>query len=146
MQRTPRTGNSIIEVVAASVILATALVPALRMMRDSLSVSRDVELADAMATFCSSKLEETLQSVCGVWNTSTGSGDFAAQGYSQLKYQVTKSDQVSDGGIPNRLMAITAEVWQDLDNDSTLDANEHKVRFSTKLAKSVSYNYEAAGN
>ena len=141
-----RRGNSIIEVVAASVILATALVPALRMMRDSLTVSRDVELADAMATNCASKLEETLNNVCGAWNTTTLSGNYAAQGYGQLRYSVTKSDQMSDGGFPNRLMAITAEVWDDANNNNALDANEHRVRFSTKMAKSVSYNYEASGN
>jgi hypothetical protein len=141
-----RAGNSMIEVVAASVILATALVPALRMMRDSLTVGREVELADAMATFCASKLEETLNNVCGSWNMSTLTGSYAAQGYTQLKYIVTKSDSMSDGGLPNRLMAITAEVWDDVNNNNAIDGDEHRVRFSTKLAKSVSYNYEASGN
>lgn len=145
MRKKQRAGNSMLEVVAASVIIAAALVPALRMMRDCLSVGRDLENADLMSTFCASRLEQSLSQVCASWDTSSQTGNFSAQGYSNLKYVVNRSDNASDGGLANRLMAITATVWDDTDNDNQLDANERRVRYSSKIARSVSYNYEASG-
>ena len=143
----PRRGQSLLEVIAASTIIATALVPALRMMRDSLEVSRGVEEADLMSTLCVDKLEEHLNKVAGTWDKTTASGNYAAlEGRSYLKFQVTKSDAVVDGGITDRLMAITAVVWNDANGNGSLDTNEKKVTFATKVSKFVSYNnYEAKG-
>lgn len=142
-----RRGQSLLEVIAASTIIATALVPALRMMRDSLEVSRSVEEADLMSTLCVDKLEEHMSKVAGNWNKTTVSGDFAAlEGRSYLQFQVTKSDAVPDGGISDRLMAITAVVWNDVNGNGSLDGGEKKVTFGTKVSKFVSYNnYEAKG-
>ncbi|MBC7854969.1 MAG: hypothetical protein IAF94_16175 [Pirellulaceae bacterium] len=142
-----RRGQSLLEVIAASTIIATALVPALRMMRDSLEVSRSVEEADLMSTLCIDKLEEHMNKVAGNWDKTTASGDYAAlEGRSYLKFQVTKSDSVPDGGISNRLMAIAAVVWNDANGNGSLDGGEKKVTFATKVSKFVSYNnYEAQG-
>jgi hypothetical protein len=145
MRSTPRHGNTMLEVVAASVILAGTLVPALRMMRDSLGVARDVETNDMMTTFCASRLEQALSQTCASWNTNTEAGDYTAVGYSNVRYSVTKSDAGVDGGIPDRLMAITAIVWNDANGNGAFESSEKNVRFASKLAKSVSYNYEATG-
>jgi hypothetical protein len=134
-----------LEVVAASVIVATALVPALRLMRDSLGVARDVEAADMMTTLCASRLEQALCEVCANWNTTTVDGDYSSAGYPQLRYVVTKSDAGTEGGLPDRLMAITATVWEDANGNTALETSEKRVRFASKIAKSVSYNYEAQG-
>ncbi len=140
-----RRGQSLLEVIAASTIIATALVPALRMMWDSLEVSRSVEEADLMSTLCVDKLEEHMSKVAANWDKTTASGDFAAlEGRSYLQFQVTKSDAVPDGGISDRLMAITAVVWNDVNGNGSLDGGEKKVTFGTKVSKFVSYNnYEA---
>ena len=145
--KTRRHGQSLLEVVAASMIIATTLVPALRMMRDSLQISRDEEEAELMATLCVDKLEEHLAKVSATWDKTTASGDFAAlENRSYLKYRVTKSDAVADGGIANRLIALVAVVWNDANGNGSLDANEKKVTFGTKVSKFVSYNdYEAKG-
>ena len=142
-----RRGQSLLEVIAASTIIATALVPALRMMRDSLEVSRSVEEADLMSTLCVDKLEEHLNKTAANWDKTTASGDFSAlEGRSYLKFRVTKSDAVPDGGIGNWLMAITAVVWNDVNGNGSLDGGEKKVTFATKVSKFVSYNnYEAQG-
>jgi type II secretory pathway component PulJ len=141
-----RRGQSLLEVIAASTIIAAALVPALRMMRDSLEVSRSVEEADLMSTLCVDKLEEHLNKVAATWDKTTASGDYAAlEGRSYLQFQVTKSDAVPDGGISDRLMAITAVVWNDANGNGGLDGGEKKVTFATKVSKSVSYKNEAQG-
>lgn len=142
-----RRGQSLLEVVAAGTIIATALVPALRMMRDSLEVSRGLEEADLMSTLCVDKLEEQMNNVAATWDKTTTSGNYAAlEGRSYLKFRITKSDAVSDGGIVNRLMAITAVVWNDANGNGNPDTGEKKVTFATKVSKFVSYNdYEAKG-
>ena len=142
-----RRGQTLLDVIAASTVIATALVPALRMMRDSLEVSRGVEEADLMATLCVDTLEQQMNTVAGTWDKTTASGDYTAlEGRSYLKFRVTKSDSPVDGGITDRLMAITAVVWNDANGNGTLESGEKKVTFATKVSKFVSYNnYEAKG-
>lgn len=137
-----RRGNTLIELVAATTVLAIALVPALRLMRDALAVEEEVEYASAMATLCAGQLEQALAKTSASWNTATESGSYASLGYSRLKYSVTKSDAPASGGLTNQLLAITATVWDDTDNDSVLDVGEKKVQFSTKLAKLAVYGTE----
>ena len=134
-----RRGHSLIELVAASFIIAIALAPALQMMRDSLKLSQELEVADMMSTLCVNKLEESLAKVYATWDTTSTSGDFSAQGYPQLKFQVTKSDQYAGGGIPGQLMATTATVWNDANGNNAWDTNEQQVQFASKLSYTVSY-------
>ena len=125
---------------AATVIITTALVPAMRLMRDSLAVEDDLEYASAMSTLCANQLEQCLASTAATWSTGTLSGNFSAQGYSFIKYSVTRSDSAGSGGITNQLMAITCTVWNDANANGTLDSGEKSVQMSTKLAKLAMYN------
>lgn len=134
-----------LELVVASSVIAMALVPALRLMRDSLRVGRELEDATLMSTLCASKLEEHLARTAADWVTTTSSGDFSAQGYSHLCYQVIRSDDVADGGIHNALMSITARTWHDVNGDGNWSEGEPSVVFASKLAKSTSYANEANG-
>jgi Tfp pilus assembly protein PilE len=135
-----RKGNTLIELVAATTVLAIALVPALRLMRDALAVEEEIEYASAMATLCASQLEQSLAKTSASWNTSSESGNYSSIGYARLKYSVTKSDAPANGGLTNQLLAITATVWDDTDSDNALDSGERRVQFSTKLAKLAVYN------
>ena len=135
-----RRGNTLIELVAATTVLAIALVPALRLTRDALAVEGDLEYATAMSTLCVNQLEQSLSKTAASWNTATESGSYATLGYPRLKYSVTKSDAPASGGLTNQLLAMTATVWEDVDGDSILDSGEKKVQFSTKLAKLAVYN------
>lgn len=140
-----RRGQTLLELVAATTILTVALVPALRMMRDAIRVGRNTETANLMTTFCTSKLEEQLMRTAAVWNPSTVAGDFSAEGYSNLKFQVTMSDDAADGGIANQLMAIASTVWDDLNSDGNWNAGEPRVVLASKQARNVSYQKEASG-
>ncbi|MFT7639323.1 MAG: hypothetical protein ACI9G1_001059 [Pirellulaceae bacterium] len=131
-------GNSLLELVAASTILATTMVPALRMMSDSLKVSRQIETANLMSTFCVSKLEERMAQTARVWATSAVSGNFNAAGYANIRFQVTRSDATSDGGIPGRLMTLTSTVWEDENGNGSWSTGEPRVIFATKLSRTAS--------
>jgi hypothetical protein len=135
-----RRGNTLLEVIAASLVLSIALVPALRIMRDALAVEDDLEYANVLATLCASRLEQSLASTAASWNTTTDTGNFASVGYSRIRYSVTKSDLPANGGITGSLIALTCTVWDDADGNGVLGTSEKKVQFSTKLAKLAAYN------
>jgi Tfp pilus assembly protein PilV len=140
-----RRGHTLLEVVLAGTIIAIALVSALRLMRDGLRTSRQTEIRELLTTFGASKLEEHLALVSADWQTGNDAGDFAAEGYPDLRFRVGRSDSAGDGGISDQLMAVTAEVWHDLDGDSAPDGNEPAVVFSSKVAKLASYQDEVGG-
>ena len=144
-RRQRRLGQTLLELVAASTIIATALVPALRIMRDSVRVGRETEMANLMATLSASKLEESLVETAGTWNTTILAGDFSTEGDAQVRFQVIRSDPTADGGIPTSVMAITSTVWEDRDSDGIWDADEPRSVFASKLARSVVYTNEANG-
>ena len=143
-RRTNR-GQTLLELVAATSIIAIALVPALRVMRDCLRISRETETANLMATLSASMLEEHLLRTAVNWNPTTVTGDFSAEGYPTIRFQVTRSDSSADGGIVNTLMSITATVWDDRDTDGNLDDGEPRSTFASKLARNVAYEQEASG-
>lgn len=134
-----RSAQTLLELVAATTILAITLVPALRIMRDSLTVSREIELANQMSSFCVSRLEEQMASTSGTWSVSTLTGDYTTAGYPTLNYSVTRSDTGTDGGIPGALMVITCTVWNDENGNNSLDAGEPQVVYSTKIGNFASY-------
>ena len=134
-----RRGNTLLEVIAASAVIAIALAPGLRILRDAIVVGEQVETADALSTFCAGRLEASLAVTCASWNTTSETGDYSILGYPAIKYSVTKSDAAIDGGIPNRLIAITVTVWNDADGNSALDADEHRQQLGCKIAKMARY-------
>jgi hypothetical protein len=153
-RRIVRGGQSLLELIGATTIIALALVPALRVMRDALRAGQDTETANLMATLAAGRLEQFLLLSAGEWGsipagnpwtTTTNTGNYAAEGYPNLKFSVVRTDK-APAGIASRLLSITATVWNDLDNDNVLDAGEPRSVFASKLARIVAYTNEAAGN
>ncbi|MCA9161816.1 MAG: prepilin-type N-terminal cleavage/methylation domain-containing protein [Planctomycetales bacterium] len=146
-RRNGRRGQTLLELLVATSIIAITLVPALRMMRDSVRVGRRVEAGTAMSTICVDRLEQYLALSCGSWQNVNVTGDCAAQGYPQLKWQVFANDGAVFGGTPNRLMVIYSSVWEDRNNNNLWESSsEPRVQFATKLAHVVAYEHEAAGS
>ena len=132
-------GHTLLEVMLASVLMAMVLVPALRLMRDALRNSRDIENRELLTTFCTSKLEEHLAVGSAGWQTGNYTGDFSAEGYPNLRFEVARSDSGGDGGISDELMAVVATAWDDLDGDGSLDSGEPVVVMGSKVAKLATY-------
>jgi len=131
------------EVAVATVLLVVAIVPALRILRDSMTVSREIETRGLLTNYCASKLEEYLALTAASWQTTTASGTLSADGYPQLRFQVVRSDAPASGGITNRLMAVTATVWDDADSSGTLSTGERSVTLASKIAKMAIYEQQA---
>jgi hypothetical protein len=138
-------GHTLLELVGATTVIALALVPALRLMRDSIRAVSNLERSNLLATFCASKLEEQLQRTAANWVPATITGDFSAEGYPDLKFSVVRSEALADGGIPGDLMSISVTAWEDRLANDTWDAGELQVNFASKLARIVAYEMEANG-
>jgi hypothetical protein len=73
------------------------------------------------------------------WTVATTTGDFAFEGYPLVRYRVACSDDPANGGITDRLMALTATVWEDSNGNSVLDSGELSAVFLTKVANLEGY-------
>lgn len=137
-----RSAQTMLELIAATTIIAIALVPALRLMRGSLLNLENLERNEKLVELCTSKLESELATTSASWNLTSHSGAFGPA-HPGLRYRVEKSDSASVGGIPGQLAVVDVIVWHDADGGNDLDGSESSARLSTKLAKVISYEYEA---
>ena len=135
-------GFSLLEIVTASALVASILVPALSVMRDAMAQSREVNRRNLLANYAVRILEDQLALTATNWASSTVSGNFSSDGYPNVRYTVTKSDNPADGGLTNQLMHIQTTVYDDADQDAMLDVGELKVNYRTKVAKLGSYENE----
>jgi len=138
-----RLGTSLLELMLATSLTAMALVPALRLIKQGLKISGELETRHLTTTYCISKLEEQLCVAAATWSSATLNGNFSADGYSQLRYRVISSDTAPSGGIPDQLMAVSVVVWEDTDSDSNPDSTELQTTMSSKIAKMTTYQDEA---
>ena len=136
---------SLLEVVLASGICATALVPALALLRDGVTLADRVDTRHLLLLYGVSKTEEHLAIVGAGWTEGTFTGNFAAEGHSNVRYIVTQSDEVASGGIVDRLMNVQVTTYRDDDGDAALDADEMRNIMRTKIGKFTSYENKAGG-
>ena len=79
-RRLPRTGYSLLELVAAVALIAGTLVPAMELMRDGLQMSIETDRRVLLAGYGVSEMERLLGATAAVWTTGATTGDFAADG------------------------------------------------------------------
>jgi len=145
LDSTPRTdhrarrGHSLLELIASVSVMTAALIPALQLTRRSLTAGTRVEKADMLATLCVSVLERHLSESAVDWTTTLSRGDFRDKGHTDIRFEVRRSEEASKGGLPDRLMSVTADVWHDANTNGLFDAGEPKVTLSSKLAKMTLY-------
>jgi hypothetical protein len=128
-----------LEVMLASSICITAIVPALAMLRDGIALGDMIDTRHLLLTYSVSKMEEQLAVIGATWPTGTVTGNFASDGQSTIRYSVTRSDAVVDGGIVGKLMVVTVTTYSDDNGNSAMDASEARTTMTTKVAKLVSY-------
>ncbi|HEX3599082.1 MAG TPA: hypothetical protein VHU84_03005, partial [Lacipirellulaceae bacterium] len=134
-----RLAYSLLEVVMASGICASALVPALAVMRDGMALGEIIDTRHLLLLYGVSKMEEQLAVVGATWATGTVTGNFASDGQSSIRYSVTRSDSAANGGITNQLMNVSVTTFNDANGNGVMDTGEARLTFTTKVAKLVSY-------
>ena len=136
---TSRRAYSLLEVVLASAICASALVPALAVLRDGVALGDIIDTRHLLLTYGVSKMEEQLAVIGATWSTGTVTGNFASDGQSSIRFNVTRSDAPASGGITNQLMNVSVTTFSDDNGNSAMDTAEARVSLSTKVAKLASY-------
>jgi hypothetical protein len=133
-----RCGYSMLEVVLASSICLTAIVPALAMLRDGMALGEIIDTRHLLVTYGVSKMEEQLAIVGASWPTGTITGNFASDGQAKICFSVTRTDALASGGIVGKLMVITVTTFSDDNGNGTMDASEARTIMTTKVAKLTS--------
>ena len=135
-----------LEMVAAATLMTAILVPALSVMRDAMANSRTINHRNVLSVNTGYYMEMYVALVPDYWATlSSYSTTFAVtspDGYGNLRCSLDISDDPANGGIVGQLMNIQITTFDDLDNDLTLDTNEPRVTYRTKVAKLNSYDNE----
>jgi prepilin-type N-terminal cleavage/methylation domain-containing protein len=134
-----QSGFSLLEMLAATAIVAGTLAPALAVMRDAMAISREAVQRNLISNYAVQVLEGQAALAMQNWSNGTVSGNFASDGYTTIKYTAVRSDAVASGGLVNRLMHIQVTAYEDKDADSVADSNELKVSVRTKVAKMTNY-------
>lgn len=139
-----RKAYSLLEVVLASSICVTALVPALATLRDGLTLAETMDKRHLLLIYGVSKMEEQITAIAANWTESTVTGDFSTDGHANIRFSSTTSDEVASGGIVGRLMNVTVTTYSDDDGDDTMDSGEIRTTFTTKIGKTVTYETKAS--
>jgi hypothetical protein len=134
-----RRGYSLLEVVLASAICAAALVPALAVMRDGILTTETIDTRHMLLLYGVEQMEEQLAIVAAGWTQGSTSGDYAAEGHPNIRFEVSRTDNAGSGGIADRLMVVTVVAYSDEDGDDALDAAEPQTTLTTKLSKLATY-------
>jgi hypothetical protein len=140
--RRPRRAFSLVEMVAATALVAGTLAPALAVMRDAMAASREAYRRSLVANYAATALEYAAAVAMQSWTPGTVTGNLAGEGHAALRYTVTYSDAPAGGGLTGRLMHIQAVVYDDANGNAAQDAAEIAVRMRTKVAKLVTYQNE----
>lgn len=137
-----RLGQTMLELIAATTIIAIALVPALKSMRNNLDSLDRLERDETLVRLCTSQLEQELALTAGTWDLTSSSGHFGPAN-PDFRFIASKTDSPAEGGVVGELAVIDVVVWHDADGGNDLDADEQQSRLATKLARVISYEYEA---
>ena len=141
-RRLRRRAFSLVELIAATALMAGTLAPALAVMRDAMAVSREASRRQLLALYAVQGLEYYTAIAMQNWSNGTIATSAAIDGHPNIRAQIIKSDAVVDGGSPSRLMHIRVIAYDDADGDAVQDANELTVRVRTKIAKLATYENE----
>ncbi len=142
LSRRPSTtpsGFSLLELVAATALMGVTLVSALELMRDGMDLSTETDQRQLLASYGASQLEQRMAMIADSWTTGSFSGDYAADGWANIRYSTICSDSPSDGGITNFLMDLRTTIYYDADGNDALDSNELSCVYHTKIGKFITY-------
>jgi hypothetical protein len=134
-RRQSRTGSSLLEVVVATVLGSMLLIPMVKTLVECSQWSRRMELQSELLTLVESCADETKFGLANTFAPGLSVGSFAAQGYSDVRYQVTALVP-AEADLRGKYLDIRILVWADLDSDGVYDSGqEPKQDLVTGLAK-----------
>ncbi|MEM9700961.1 MAG: prepilin-type N-terminal cleavage/methylation domain-containing protein [Planctomycetota bacterium] len=145
--RPRRSGLTLLEVVAASVVLAIALAPALRIVRTALLAADRIDRQERCLMTATDRIEYLMSRGAADWAATEDPAhqhsSAAVPGYPGLRLRDDVWDSPAVGGIQDRLANIEVTAWYDDDGDAALDADEPQVTLTTAVARLTAYELHA---
>lgn len=126
----------------AAALVTGTVVPALAVIRDAMAQSRDLHRRHLLSNYAVELIEDHAAYAATNWINTTTTGNFSSDGHSSIRYTLTRSDAVANGGLVGQLMVIEATVFDDTDGDTIADVDERQETYRTKVAKMNSYENE----
>ncbi len=143
-ERRPHRGAySLVEVVAAIGLMAATLVPAVELVRDGMELSEETDRRQLLALYAASQVEQQLGVAAMTWATGSYTGDYAADGHADIRFETICTDNPLSGGITDSLMDIRTTVYYDDNQDDALTAGELSCSYRTKIGKFATYAAQA---
>lgn len=141
--RSARRAYSLVEVVAATALMGATLVPAMQLVRLGVKKSVETDRRQLLSLYAASQIEQQLATTAMTWASATYSGDYAADGHPNIRYETACSDDPASGGLTDQLMAVRTTVYDDANGDDAFTAGEKNCSYHTKIGKFATY--EALG-
>jgi type II secretory pathway pseudopilin PulG len=137
-----RTGFSLLEVALGLMIISGITALTLPLMATVVERHTQQARLSELTHLAQGKQNEyrhLTRAFANTWSPSqlNQSGSFAAEGHPSAHWQITLSQAVAHGGIPNRLLSIQTFVWDDLDGNRRYTPGEFSVSLWTAVAKSA---------
>ena len=137
MRRVSRAGISLLEVMAALVVVSLILVPTTNLMIQALKGETTRGKRAELLHLAQGKQAEFCHLTRVSFQSRNEQGDFASMGHGDVRYTISSSDSSSQAGIPGRLQAIEILAWYDEDADRAVDDAETRVRLWTSVARAT---------
>jgi hypothetical protein len=83
------------------------------------------------------KQNEFCHLVRSTFRDTNAAGNFAAQGFPDLAFQIRCQSDPALGGIPDRLMAIHTTAWNDPNRNARVDMGETSISLWTSVARAT---------
>jgi len=131
-------GFSLLEVIAALMVLGLFLAPTAELMRSVVHRNEIFRQRGELVPMVKGKQNELCQWVRNNFKEiKTGVGSFKPQGHPELLFESYCLEDPSVGGIPGLLMAVRSLGWHDVNANRQLDNHETSVELWTNVARAT---------
>ncbi|MEN0109194.1 MAG: hypothetical protein AAF805_00580 [Planctomycetota bacterium] len=124
---------------AAIALMSATLVPAMQLVRRGMEVGEETDRRSLLAAYGVSQLEQQEAAVATSWSTGTLSGDYAADGHPDIRFDTVTSDDPLSGGVIDVLMDLRTTVYYDANGNNALDSDELRTEYRTKVGRFATY-------
>jgi hypothetical protein len=130
-----RSGTSLLEVMAATVLGSMLLIPMVTILVDCSKWSNRMEYQSELLSLAESCSDETKFKLATNFAAGRMVGNFASQGFPQVRYNVRNTVPL-ESALRGKYLDIQLTVWADLNSNGTHDSGlEPKQDLSTGLSK-----------
>ncbi|MCA9159889.1 MAG: prepilin-type N-terminal cleavage/methylation domain-containing protein [Planctomycetales bacterium] len=131
-------GFSLLEVIAALMVLGLFLAPTAELMRSVVQRNEIFRQRGELVPLVEGKQNELCQWVRDNFNEiETGIDSFESQGHPELLFESYCREDPSVGGVPGLLMAVRSLGWHDANGNRQLDSHETSVELWTNVARAT---------